>query len=49
MKPDRPLETEGKSRKISGDKLLAGAIYVATALCIIGFIGQSIASILSAH
>lgn len=38
----RDIKTQGNI--ISGEKLLAGALYVVTALCILGFIGQSIAS-----
>ncbi|MFC1515188.1 hypothetical protein ACFL7E_00355 [Thermodesulfobacteriota bacterium] len=46
------MATEEKKRrtiqegKFSGKKLLTGALYVATALCILGFIVQSIASTL---
>ena len=38
----RDIKTQGN--KLSGEKLLASALYVVTALCILGFIGQSIAS-----
>jgi hypothetical protein len=36
------MKTQGN--KISGEKLLTGALYIVTALCILGFLGQSIAS-----
>lgn len=36
----------GNGKKIKGDKLLAGTLYVVTMLCILAFIGQSIAGIL---
>ena len=45
------MATEGKKEiktqgnKISGEKLLAGALYIVTALCILGFLGQSIVNI----
>jgi hypothetical protein len=40
----RGMKTQGN--KLSVEKLLTGALYVVTALCILGFIGQSIASML---
>ena len=39
----REIKTPGN--KLSGNKLLTGALYVVTALFILGFLGQSIASI----
>jgi hypothetical protein len=33
-----------QGNKLSGEKLLASALYIVTALCILGFLGQSIAS-----
>ena len=38
----REIKTQGK--KLSGEKLLTGALYIVTTLCILGFLGQSIAS-----
>jgi hypothetical protein len=38
----RDIKTQGN--KLSVEKLLTDALYVVTALCILGFIGQSIAS-----
>lgn len=43
----RDIKTQGN--KLSGEKLLASALYVVTALCILGFIGQSIASMFIAQ
>ena len=33
-----------EDNKLSGEKLLTGALYIVTALCILGFLGQSIAN-----
>ncbi len=38
----KDMATQGN--KLSGEKLLTGALYIVTALCILGFLGQSIAS-----
>jgi hypothetical protein len=49
------METEEKKdikiqgNKLSGEKLLAGALYIVTVVCILGFIGQSIASMFIAQ
>jgi hypothetical protein len=43
----RGMKTQGN--KLSGEKLLTGALYVVTTLCILGFIVQSIASIFIAQ
>jgi hypothetical protein len=40
----REIKTQGN--KLSGEKLLTGALYIVTALCILGFLGQSIVSML---
>lgn len=42
----REIKTQGN--KLSGEKLLTGALYIATVLCILGLIWQSIASMLMA-
>jgi hypothetical protein len=46
MKTEEKREIKAQGNKISGEKLLAGALYIVTALCILGFLGQSIASML---
>jgi len=46
MKTEEKREIKTQGNKLSGEKLLAGALYVVTALCILGFIVQSIASML---
>jgi hypothetical protein len=35
------METGGRDDTLSGGKLLAGAVYVVTVLCILGFLWQS--------
>jgi len=49
MAAEEKREKKIQNGKLSGEKLLAGALYVVTALCILGFIGQSIASMLIAQ
>jgi len=44
METEEKREIKIQGNKISGDKLLASALYIVTALCILGFLGQSIAS-----
>jgi hypothetical protein len=46
METKKEKEIKAQGNKISGEKLLAGALYIVTALCILGFLGQSIASTL---
>ena len=44
MNTEEKINMKTQSNKLSGEKLLAGALYIVTALCILGFLGQSIAS-----
>ena len=41
------MKTQGN--KLSVEKLLTGALYIVTVLCILGFIGQSVISIFIAQ
>ncbi len=45
METENKREIKTQGNKISGEKLLTGAVYIVTALCILGFLGQSIASV----
>jgi hypothetical protein len=38
-----------QSGKLSVEKLLAGALYIVTTLCVLGLLGQSIVSMLMAQ
>jgi len=49
MKTEESMEIKTQGNKLSGDKLLASALYIVTALCILGFLGQSIASMFIAQ
>jgi UPF0716 family protein affecting phage T7 exclusion len=44
METEENREKKLQDGKLSGEKLLTGALYIVTALCILGFLGQSIAS-----
>jgi UPF0716 family protein affecting phage T7 exclusion len=44
METEEKREKKLQDGKLSGEKLLTGALYIMTALCILGFIGQSIAT-----
>jgi hypothetical protein len=44
LETEEKREINAQNNKLSGDKLLTGALYIVTALCILGFLGQSIAS-----
>jgi hypothetical protein len=46
MTVEEKREIKPQGDKISGEKLLASALYIVTALCILGFLGQSIASMI---
>ncbi len=49
MAAEEKREKKLQDGKLSGEKLLTGALYIVTALCILGFLGQSIASMLIAQ
>ena len=44
METEEKREIKTQGNKLSSEKLLTGALYIVTALCILGFLGQSIAS-----
>ena len=48
MASEEKREKKLQDSKLSGEKLLTGALYIVTALCILGFLGQSITSMLIA-
>lgn len=49
METEEKREKKLQDGKLSSEKLLASALYILTALCILGFIGQSIASMFIAQ
>ncbi len=42
MTTEERTKTRGKDDTLSGGKVLAGALYVLTVLCILGFLWQSL-------
>ena len=49
METEENREKTLQDGKLSGEKLLTGALYIMTAVCILGFLGQSIASMFIAQ